>query len=320
MQFMKDKPKIVSIMGPTGVGKTDLAISLSETIPSEIISVDSVQIYKHLNIGSGKPSSKVLTKYPHKLIDILELRQSYSMALFRRDAMEEIIEATANKKIPLLVGGTMLYFRSIVEGISHMPSASTKIREKIYDDAGKKGWDFLHKKLSLIDPKSANKIHKHDSQRIQRALEVYELTLKPMSIWQNKKRLNKSGLALDYEILQFAIKPESREIHRQQVERRFLSMLDNGLIGEVKNLLELKGINSDLKALKNVGYKQVCQYLEGHLSYDEMINRAVIATRQLAKRQMTFLRGWKDIIWLPYDKESALSLIANKLENKTLKT
>ena len=302
-------------MGPTGSGKTKLAISLFKELPVDIVSVDSVQVYKYLNIGSGKPALEVLQKYPHKLIDKLELHETYSAGLFRDDAMEEISNSIKSRNYPILVGGTMLYFRSLVQGLSVLPSADDSIRQFISKEAKAKGWPYLHMRLSKIDPKSAKKIHPNDSQRIQRALEVYELSKKTITDLHEDKHKMKNSISNEFNILQFAIKPESKDIQRKVILARFESMLDDGLIEEVKRLLALKNVNSTLSPLKSVGYRQVCKYLEGFFSYDEMVYRALIATRQLAKRQMTWLTRWKDITWLSQDIQSSLSLVTKKIEN-----
>ena len=302
-------------MGPTGSGKTKLAISLFKELPVDIVSVDSVQVYKYLNIGSGKPAPEVLQKYPHKLIDKLELHETYSAGLFRDDAMEEISNSIKSRNYPILVGGTMLYFRSLVQGLSVLPSADDSIRQFISKEAKEKGWPYLHMRLAKIDPKSAKKIHPNDSQRIQRALEVYELSKKTITDLHEDKHKMKKSISNEFNILQFAIKPESKDIQRKVILARFESMLDDGLIEEVKRLLALKNVNSTLSPLQSVGYRQVCKYLEGFFSYDEMVYRALIATRQLAKRQMTWLTRWKDITWLSQDIQSSLSLVTKKIEN-----
>ena len=300
-------------MGSTGVGKTDLAIAIFDELSIDIISVDSVQIYKYLNIGSGKLSTELLRKYPHKLVDKLELEENYSAGLFRKDAIKEIENSIDSGNTPLLVGGTMMYFRSLFKGLANMPSANNSIRISLTKEAEKKGWPFLHKRLETLDPKSAEKIHPNDSQRIQRALEVYELSTEPMSSLQKNKKNNHNHLSDQYNFVQFAIKPQSRDAHRKEIQYRFDQMLNQGLIIEVENLLSQKDINSSFKSLRSVGYKEVCQYLEGFLSYDEMVFRAVTSTRQLAKRQMTWLKSWENVIWVSQDIEKSVAVVKEEI-------
>ena len=305
---------LVTIMGPTGVGKTDLAISLSKLISSEIISVDSVQVYKHMDIGSGKPSKDTLDRYPHKLVSFIDPWKTYSTALFILDATREINLCNRSNKVPLLVGGTMLYFKSLLSGISRMPEANQEVRNEISDQAKKYGWGFLHKELSEVDPESAQRIHPNDSQRIQRALEVYLVSSKTMTEW--RQRDQGSQLVKSREVMQFAVEPESRESLRQDVKKRFLLMLEAGLVQEVERLLDLKQMDSKKSSMKSVGYRQICDHLEGKTTYEEMIVKAVNATRQFAKRQMTWLRGWKNLHWVSQDTKASVKLIEKKLRLK----
>ena len=310
---MEERLPLVTIMGPTGVGKTDLAISLSKTIPSEIISVDSVQIYKGMDIGSGKPPKEILDKHPHKLLSFIDPWRSYSTALFIIDAVKEIDLCNKSKTTPLLVGGTMLYFRSLLNGISRMPKADPNVRKELSNEAKKYGWNSLHKKLFQIDPESARRIHPNDSQRIQRALEIYLVSSKTMTEWLKRHQGNE--ILKSREVVQFAIEPKSRESLRQDVKKRFLLMLKKGLVQEVERLLDLKQMNSNKGSLKSVGYRQICEYLEGKSTYEEMILRAVNATRQLAKRQMTWLRGWKNLNWVSQDLNLSVKQINTKINS-----
>lgn len=296
-------------MGPTGVGKTDLAIALSKIIPSRIISVDSVQIYKKMDIGSGKPSKNTLKKFPHKLVNIIEPWETYSAALFTVNAAKEINSSYELQQISLLVGGTMLYFRSLVEGISKMPKANAQIRKRIEDEARKTGWSSLHERLAQVDSESASRIHPNDPQRILRALEVYELSSKTITEWQRASKVP-SG----QKVLQFAIRPESRELLRKKIEDRFLKMLDKGLIKEVENLLRMETMDRDKTSMRSVGYRQVVEHLAGEISYEEMVYRAVNASRQLAKRQMTWLRKWKELVWVSSEIESSLKEIKSRIK------
>ena len=300
-------------MGPTGIGKTDLAFKLYDSADVEIISVDSVQVYKHLNIGSGKPDKKVLTKYPHKLIDVIDPHEKYSTGKFQKDCLKEIKKANSSKKMPLLVGGTMLYFKNLFHGLSELPESTEEIRHEVELECNQKGLKIMHEYLQQIDPLSANNIHPNDSQRIKRAIEVFRLTNKPLSIWQQENHLEVNEGLRSYDIYQFAIKPKDKEIHREKVATRFQAMIDQGLIEEVEGLLKKKQMNSSKSSMKSVGYKQVSDYLEGNLSLDEMVFRAVTATRQLAKRQMTWLRSWNGVIWLEEESDNNLDIVLDTI-------
>ena len=308
---MEQALPLITIMGPTGVGKTDLAISLSKLISSEIISVDSMQVYKGMDIGSGKPSKGILDRYPHKLVSFVDPWKTYSTGLFLLDATREIDLCDKSNKVPLLAGGTMLYFKSLLSGISRMPKANQEVRKEISDQAKEYGWEFLHKELITVDPESAKRIHPNDSQRIQRALEVYRVSSKTMTEW---RKSDKSGdLLKSREVIQFAVNPKNRESLREDVKNRFLLMLEAGLVKEVEKLLDLKQMDLTKSSMKSVGYRQICDYLEGKSTYEEMIVKAVNATRQLAKRQMTWLRNWNNLNWVSQDTEEAIDSIQEKL-------
>ena len=285
-------------MGPTGVGKTDLAIELYKNLDINIISVDSVQIYKHLNIGSGKPSTDVLKKYPHELIDILKPIESYSTSQFQDDVIDSINNAFRTKRIPFLVGGTMMYFHHLVNGISRLPSVDSQIRLKVKQDFEERGVHEMYGYLEKIDKTSSIKIHQNDTQRIKRAIEVFLATGKELSKWQaeNKKEINQ--VISESNLIQIAIKPQDKDIHREIIAKRFKRMIDNGLIEEVEDILERKGMSPNSQSMKSVGYRQVCEYLAGDYSLDDMIDRGINSTRQLAKRQMTWMRSWDNIIFL----------------------
>ena len=309
---MEQALPLITIMGPTGVGKTDLAISLSKLISSEIISVDSVQVYKGMDIGSGKPSKGILDRYPHKLVSFVDPWKTYSTGLFLLDATREIDLCDKSNKVPLLAGGTMLYFKSLLSGISRMPKANQEVRKEISDQAKEYGWEFLHKELITVDPESAKRIHPNDSQRIQRALEVYRVSSKTMTEW---RKSDKGGdLLKSREVIQFAVNPKNRESLREDVKNRFLLMLEAGLVKEVEKLLDLKQMDLTKSSMKSVGYRQICDYLEGKTTYEEMIINAVNATRQLAKRQMTWLRRWDNLHWVSQDTDISIDLIKRKLK------
>lgn len=284
-------PPAIFIIGPTASGKTGLAMKLMAHFPIELISVDSALIYKDMDIGTAKPTADELEKAPHRLINFLDPSESYSAADFRKDALREMAEITAKGKIPVLVGGTMLYYRALENGLAVLPEADPKIRKKLSAEATKKGWDFLHQRLVELDPVAGKRIHPNDKQRIQRALEVYELSGKPLTELHKEAQLD----ALPYRLIKIALIPE-REWIRDLAEKRFEIMMEQGFLDEVKALYAREDLHADLPAIRCVGYRQAWQYLEGKLDADEMKERAVIATRQLAKRQMTWMRSEPNII------------------------
>ena len=287
MPHLEHKPLAIFLMGPTASGKTDLAIQLRQQLPVEVISVDSALIYRGMDIGTAKPSKAELALAPHRLIDICDPAESYSAANFRTDALREMQEISAQGKIPLLVGGTMLYYKALLEGLSPLPSADEKVRSEIEAKAALIGWGGLHQELSKIDPISAQRINPNDSQRINRALEVFYLTGKTLTELTAQK-----GEALPYDILQFAIAPEQREVLHRRIEQRFHKMIELGFQQEVEKLYRRPDLNENLPSIRCVGYRQMWEYLRGDYDHDEMVFRGICATRQLAKRQITWLRGW----------------------------
>ena len=294
MPHSEHKPLAIFLMGPTASGKTDLAIQLRQQLPVEVISVDSALIYRGMDIGTAKPSKAELALAPHRLIDICDPAESYSAANFRTDALREMQEISAQGKIPLLVGGTMLYYKALLEGLSPLPSADEKVRSEIEAKATLIGWAGLHQELSKIDPISAQRINPNDSQRINRALEVFYLTGKTLTELTAQK-----GEALPYDILQFAIVPEQREVLHRRIEQRFHKMIELGFQQEVEKLYRRPDLNENLPSIRCVGYRQMWEYLRGDYDHDEMVFRGICATRQLAKRQITWLRGWTSPIqWL----------------------
>ncbi|QMU62587.1 MAG: tRNA (adenosine(37)-N6)-dimethylallyltransferase MiaA [Gammaproteobacteria bacterium] len=274
-------------MGPTASGKTDLAFSIADEFPCEIISVDSVMVYKGLDIGSAKPDADTLKKYPHHLVDILEPNQHYSAANFRDDALHIIKESHDNNKIPLLVGGTLLYFGALLRGLSKMPSADLEIRKKISDLAEEKGWEYVHARLAEVDPLAAERIHPNDPQRIQRAMEVYELTGTPISDWHSESEQNE----LPFKALKLALIPEDRAHLHKLIEQRFDLMLEQGFLEEAQKLYQGKTLHADLPSMRSVGYRQAWKHFSGEYDVTVMREKAIIATRQLAKRQLTWLRS-----------------------------
>lgn len=284
---MQQPPKAIFLMGPTGTGKTDLAVAIRQQLPVDIISVDSALVYKTMDIGTAKPDTETLKRAPHRLIDFLDPAQAYSAAEFREDALHEMAEITAKGRIPLLVGGTMLYFRALEHGLSALPSADPSIRTRLITEAAEGGWLALHERLQQIDPEAAARIHPNDPQRLQRALEVYELTGQNLTTLQRNMRFE----ACPYQLLKLALIPENRAWLHNRLEQRFDKMLDLGLMHEVKQLYARPELNISLPAIRAVGYRQIWDYLDGKIDYNLMRNRAIVATRQLAKRQMTWLRS-----------------------------
>lgn len=284
-------PPAIFIMGPTASGKTDLAVQLMDHFPIEIISVDSALIYKGMDIGTAKPDKATLKKAPHRLIDFLDPSQAYSAADFRRDALREMQQITDNGNIPVLVGGTMLYYRALENDLAKLPSANPEIRKKLDQQASKLGWNAMHQHLAMIDPDSAARIHPNDSQRIQRALEVYEITGEILTTLHREAKHN----ALPYRLLKIALIPEDREWLRARAALRFEQMIDEGFMVEIQHLFDRKDLNPDLPSMRCVGYRQAWSYLNGNIDFKEMKNRAIVATRQLAKRQMTWLRSEKEV-------------------------
>lgn len=298
-------------MGPTASGKTALAMALQEALPCDIVSVDSALIYRDMNIGTAKPTKVELAQYPHRLIDLRDASESYSAADFCRDALAEIAEIRSNNRIPLLVGGTMMYFKSLIEGISPLPTANTEIRQAIEREALAKGWQAMHDQLAEIDPVSALRIHPNDPQRLTRALEVYRLTSNTLTQLTQIK-----GAKLGGNVLQLAITPQERSTLHERIALRYQQMIAMGFEQEVIKLKSRGDLHQDLPAIRCVGYRQMWQYLDGEFDHDEMIFRGVCATRQLAKRQLTWLRNWPDLHWLTTDDNTNLAQVLSLLDSK----
>ncbi len=286
--------KVICIMGPTAVGKTSLAMSLYEDMPAEIISVDSALVYKGMDIGTAKPTPEELAKYPHYLIDICDPAQPYSAANFNADARTIIQQIHQQGKVVILVGGTMLYYRALLQGFHPLPEADENIREKLLLEAKTKGWAQLHQRLKAIDPVAGNRIHPNDPQRIQRALEVFEISGKTLTELQQADIQHQDN----WQVVTIAIAAESREILRENIAMRFHQMLEQGFEKEVQGLIDRGDLHTALPSIRAVGYRQMWDYLHGDMEREEMVFRAITATRQLAKRQMTWLRSWPNIQWL----------------------
>ncbi len=310
---MSSLPRIICLMGATATGKTDLAVAMVEQLDAELISVDSALIYKGMNIGTAKPDASVLAVAPHHLIDICDPSEAYSAAQFRQDALSLIDDIHSRGKLPVLVGGTMLYFKTLLEGIADLPEADETVRQQLLDDAEAKGWDYLHQRLQQVDPVSAARIHPNDPQRLQRALEVYLVTGRSLTAWWAEQEQEK----LPFDTLQLALEWPDRSVLHQRIAQRFHLMMEQGFESEVRALYERGDLHADLPSIRCVGYRQMWEYLEGECNHEEMIEKGIVATRQLAKRQLTWLRKWPHLQRIdasqPNQVTSSLKLIREYL-------
>ena len=290
--FMPTMPPAILLMGPTASGKTGIAVELVQRFPLEIISVDSALVYRHMNIGSAKPDAATLARAPHHLIDIIEPTDRYSAAQFCHDAQHLMAEITARGKVPLLVGGTMLYFKALREGLSDLPQADAEVRAVLDARAAEVGWPAMHAELARVDPETAARLEPTDPQRIQRALEVFELTGEPMS----RLMAREVPAPLPYRTLAVGLMPSDRALLHQRIADRFDAMLAHGLIDEVKWLRDNYVLNAQMPSMRCVGFRQAWQYLDGEFDRDTLREKGLAATRQLAKRQMTWMRGMEDVL------------------------
>jgi tRNA dimethylallyltransferase len=308
-------PPAIFLMGPTASGKTDLAVALTEHLPCDIISVDSALVYRGMDIGTAKPDAAILARAPHRLISFLDPAEAYSAAQFRRDALIEIAAITAAGRIPLLVGGTMLYFKVLLEGIAELPTSDLAIRAALTEEAERTGWPAMHAKLALVDPEAAARLHPNHSQRILRALEVYQQTGIPLSRLQHQQRPE----SLPFRPVQLALMPEDREVLNQRIEQRFDKMLASGFVDEVRALYERGDLHPDLPAIRAVGYRQAWDYLAGNITDIQLRDTGIAATRQLAKRQLTWLRSWADLHRLttqePFELQKVTTTALKVLKN-----
>ncbi|TCD22890.1 tRNA (adenosine(37)-N6)-dimethylallyltransferase MiaA [Pseudomonas sp. IC_126] len=321
---MSPLPPAIFLMGPTAAGKTDLALELARVLPCDLISVDSALVYRGMDIGTAKPSTEVLREFPHRLIDIRDPAQSYSAADFVGDALAAMAESTAAGRIPLLVGGTMLYFKALSEGLADMPAADPAVRAELEAQAQLEGLKALHQQLAEVDPESAARIHPNDPQRLVRALEVFRVSGISMSEHRARQRSQKAGAGtpdggvLPYTVAQLSVAPTQRQVLHQRIERRFGAMVEQGFVEEVEMLRRRDDLHPELPSMRAVGYRQVWNYLDGSYSRDEMVQRGVIATRQLAKRQLTWLRGWEGVHWLESSACDNLPRALKYLERLTI--
>ncbi len=294
-------------MGPTASGKTALAVACVRELPCDIISVDSALVYRGMDIGTAKPDAETLRVAPHRLINLVEPTQAYSAASFREDALREMADITARGRIPLLVGGTMLYYRALQQGLSSLPSAEPAIREQLASEAAAKGWLHMHQKLSEVDPQAAARIHPNDPQRIQRALEVHAASGVTMTeLWAQQ-----DPIPLPYDVIKIALIPADREQLRERIAQRFHLMLEQGLINEVTQLRNRGDLDLDMPSMRCVGYRQVWEYLENKVDYPHMVEQGINATRQLAKRQLTWLRKEPDCNVYDIDTMNYPELVKN---------
>ena len=302
---------VIFLMGPTASGKTELALALHEVLPLEIISADSAMVYRGMDIGTAKPDREILARAPHHLIDICDPAESYSAGRFQVEARALIDAIHARNRIPLLTGGTGLYFRSLEHGFSEIPPAEPAIRERILRLALTDGWHALHEQLARVDPDSAARIHENDPQRIQRALEVFEITGRPLSESFSGGRHR----PLPHRIIKLVINPLDRNIIHERIMLRFHRMIELGLVDEVRPLYERGDLTPAMPSMRMVGYRQVWRYLENRLDYKTMQEHAIIATRQLAKRQLTWLRSERSAIWLDSTSQNVTQSVLKILQS-----
>ncbi|KLD65364.1 tRNA (adenosine(37)-N6)-dimethylallyltransferase MiaA [Dyella japonica] len=303
------RPLAVFLMGPTASGKTALACALSDQFPLDLVSVDSALVYRGLNIGAAKPDAPTLARYPHRLIDIRDPAEPYSAADFRGDAVAAMQDITAQGRVPLLVGGTGLYFRALQQGLSQLPEADPSVRERLAAQAALDGWPALHARLQQLDPSAAERIGPNDAQRIQRALEVIELTGRPLS----EQQRGGSGERFPWRVLKLALVPQDRAPLHERIAQRFDTMLRDGFLDEVRALRARGDLHADLPAIRAVGYRQAWDYLDGQTSEAEFRDRGVFATRQLAKRQITWLRSVLDARMLDPERAETRNLAEDAL-------
>ena len=298
-------------MGPTAAGKTDLALALADVLECDIISVDSALVYRGMDIGTAKPDRSTLTRYPHRLIDILDPAQAYSAAQFREDALAAMAEIHGAGKIPLLVGGTMLYYRVLQQGLAPLPDANPQLRARLEAEATQIGWAGMHQRLAKVDPDSAARIHPNDPQRIQRALEIYELTGTSMTQLHNSAQ----AVPFPYRVAKIVVAPSQRTVLHERIKKRFNLMIEKGMIDEVQALRAREDLCLDTPSMRAVGYRQVWQYLDGSLDFDEMLYKGVVATRQFAKRQFTWLRSEAGAYWVDGESPELVPAVLKYLKS-----
>jgi tRNA dimethylallyltransferase len=304
---------VIFLMGPTGAGKTDVAIEVAGRFPCGIVSVDSALVYRGMDIGTAKPDAATLARVPHRLIDICDPADSYSAARFRDDARREIEALLERQQIPLLVGGTMLYFRALARGLSHLPESDPALRQRLQQQAVNEGWAAMHARLRRNDPEAARRIHPNDPQRILRAIEVYELSGTPLSVLQGQAE------PLPYRVIRVVISPGERAVLHRRIEQRFQRMLEQGFLTEVERLYCRGDLSRDLPSMRAVGYRQLWGYLAGECDLATAVQRGITATRQLAKRQLTWLRSEPgDAAWIDASDKNMLDSVLKTLDHAQL--
>lgn len=302
-------------MGPTASGKSDLAIDLARQFGTEIVSVDSALVYRGMDIGTAKPSQTIRATIAHHLIDICDPSEVYSAANFRENAVKLIEKLHKKDKVPLFVGGTMLYFKALQYGLSDLPGANEAVREQLEIEAESLGWASLHQRLAKVDPETASRVHQNDPQRIQRALEVYMISGKPLSTLINEGKVTESG----YDFIKLVVSPKDRSKLHERIAMRFCHMMDQGFLHEVEALFNRGDLYSKLPSMRAVGYRQLWQFLEGKIGYEEAVQKSINATRQLAKRQMTWLRAETACQWFDSLDQQVLNNILKYLGNGPIK-
>lgn len=308
MSARDEAPPAVFLMGPTASGKTAAAVVLAESLPLEIVSVDSALVYRGLDIGAARPDADTLARAPHRLIDRVEPEEAYSAGRFREEALTAMEAIRSSGRMPLLTGGTMMYFHALEHGLAEMPPADPDLRAELEREAAERGLTALHAELAVADPEAAARIHPNDPQRIQRALEVLRLSGRPIS------EMQADSTPLPYRLLRLAVTPADRAALHVRIEQRFDAMLEQGLVEEVRALRNRPGMHADLPSMRAVGYRQVWQYLDGELSWEQMRERAIIATRQLARRQLTWLRRMQGVEWFDSDDPDLVPKLRARVE------
>ena len=312
MTVADPRPPVLCLMGPTASGKTALAVALVQRLPLEIVSVDSALVYRGMDIGTAKSDAETRRIAPHRLVDILDPAEAYSAGQFRADALREIAAIQAAGHTPLLVGGTMLYFRALERGLADLPSADPALRARLTAELAEQGSTALHARLARLDPAAAARIHPSDSQRIQRALEVHQLTGQPLTELCARSR-NES---LPFRIVKLIVAPADRAVLHERIERRFRLMLEQGFVAEVERLHARGDLDPARPSMRAVGYRQVWSYLDGRLDYAAMVERGIVATRQFAKRQLTWLRAESGAIWQDGDENRRLDQVFVRLREQ----
>ncbi len=307
---MDNRPPALFLMGPTASGKTGVAVELAQQLPVELISVDSALVFRDMNIGTAKPDAATLARAPHHLIDIIDPTQAYSAAAFRHDALRLMADITARGKLPLLVGGTMLYFKALREGLSPLPQADAAVRAELDALISRHGIEHLHAELAKVDPLTAARLHSTDTQRIQRAMEIYRLSGQPMSALLARQE----AAELPYRILPLALIPADRAVLHQRIAVRFQQMLHDGLVDELRSLRTKYALHRDMTSMRCVGYRQAWEFIEGEIADGELLEKGIAATRQLAKRQLTWLRSMPEVVTVDSLTDDPLTEVRARIE------